>query len=154
MRTLIEFFNAGGWPAVYSCQGSPDRTVGQPGCPYVMFASAESLAGATAALAELSLSAGHSELATRALGAVTAPLGPPERRWVQTHGAAWVYDDVSWNFHPIWTPTSPRELTATVRMGSDDLKAISHLLELLPAGDPDVDVAQRGQVIRGVTPGW
>ena len=127
IHRLIEFLNRSGWHTVYSCQGSPDRRSGDPGCPYVMFAAATSLAGATAALADLALSAGDHELAARVLGDVTAPVGPAGREWIQTHGDHWRYE-VGWNFQPLWDRSSSRVLTATIRFGSADLAAVSRLL--------------------------
>jgi hypothetical protein len=127
IRHLIEFLNRSGWRTVYSCQGSPDRRPGDPGCPYVMFATATSLAGATAALADLALTAGDVELAARVLGEATAPVGPDGRRWVQTHGDHWRYE-VGCNFHPVWDPAAARELTATIRFSTADLAAVSRLL--------------------------
>jgi hypothetical protein len=127
IRRLIEFLNRSGWRTVYSCQGSPDRRSGDPGCPYVMFAAAASLAGATVALSDLALNAGDHHLAARVLGEVTAPVGPDGSRWVQTQGDHWRYE-VGWNFHPLWDPASARELTATIRFSTADLAAVSALL--------------------------
>lgn len=127
IRRLVDFLNRGDWRTVYSCQGWPDREAGDPGCPYVMFATAASLAGATAAIADLALQAGDRGLAARVLGEATAPVGPAERKWVQTHGQQWRYE-VGWNFHPFWEPASARELTATIRFSTADLAAVSRLL--------------------------
>jgi hypothetical protein len=63
---------------------------------------------------------------------VTAPIGPPERRWVQTHGRQWRYE-VQWHFHADWRPTAPRVLTTTLRLDSADLVSITQLLQPRPA---------------------
>jgi hypothetical protein len=123
--SLVDYLNRCGWTTLYSCQGRAGRRPGETGCPYVMFADAADLGPATAALADLAQSAGDTPLAVRILGVRTAPLGPPEQRWIQAGEARWRYE-VDWRFEPPWD--RPAQLTATLRLGSDDLPLITTLI--------------------------